>query len=256
MKKSAYLTQLQYRGLQKNNWPHYRQILSGKLTYENPSKDDGHFRAYLKLVRDPKVEQLTVENLIPRGSVIKTSLWVFGMVVFAGQDTKIMQMREQCRDKHHPGFFSQLSHRLVVFNVLANTALSVLFVVVHIDSQDMSMTNKIAYYLLLFSVLSSSLCYPFLDVLALYTAYKVEASLKVQVNNPEALQELGCVDYAIMNKMGVISTGEYLINEIMTPSCMYKVHDSALERKVRNSKRTGYRTIQQDNTNFVSLALT
>jgi P-type E1-E2 ATPase len=32
-KKAAYLTQLQYRGIQKNNWSHYRQILSGKLTY-------------------------------------------------------------------------------------------------------------------------------------------------------------------------------------------------------------------------------
>jgi hypothetical protein len=31
-----------------------------------------------------------------------------------------------------------------------------------------------------------------------------------------------------MNKMGVISTGEYLINEIMTPSCMYKVNDSSM----------------------------
>jgi len=225
MKKSAYLTQLQYRGVQKNNWKYYKQILSGKLTYENPSKEDDQFRAYLKLVRDPKVEQLTVENLIPRGSVIKTSLWVFGMVVFAGRDTKIMQMGKESREKRNPGFFSELNLRLVLINIVVNTLLSILFVIVHADSPDMSLANKIVYYLLLFSVCIAPMCYPFLDVLALYTAYKVEDSLKVQVNNPDALQELGCVDYVIMSKMGVISTGDYLINEIMTPSCMYKVYD-------------------------------
>lgn len=255
MKKSAYLTQLQYRGLQKNNWSHYRQILSGKLTYENPSKDDDQFQAYLKLVRDPKVEQLTIENLVPRGSVIKTSLWIFGMVVYAGQETKIMQMREHSRAKHEPSFFGRLSHQLALINILANTLLSILFVLVHLASLDMSLSGKVIYYLLLFSVLSSSMCHPFLDALALYTTYQLEDSLKVQVSNPEALQELGCVDYVIMNKMGVISTGDYLINEIMTPSCMYKVHDTTLERKTRNSKRTGYRSIQETNSNFVSIAL-
>jgi hypothetical protein len=99
--------------------------------------------------------------------------------------------------------------------------------------------------------------YPFLDVLSLFTANKLEKSLKVKINNPYALQELGCVDYVIMNKMGVISTGEYLINEILTPSCMYNFNDSSmLERKPRKSKRTGYRTVQQHNSNFMSLALT
>jgi hypothetical protein len=38
-KKAAYLTQLQYRGIQKNNWRYYRHILNGKLTYENKNKN-------------------------------------------------------------------------------------------------------------------------------------------------------------------------------------------------------------------------
>lgn len=173
MKKSAYLTQLQYRGLQKNNWSHYRQILSGKLTYESPSKDDGQFQGYLKLVRDPKVEQLTIENLIPRGAVIKTSLWVFGMVVFAGAETKIMQRREECRDKRQSNFFSKLTSRLMIFNVVVNTLLSLLFLLVHFGSSDMTFGEKFLYYMLLFSVLNSSMCFSFLDILTLYSASKL-----------------------------------------------------------------------------------
>jgi magnesium-transporting ATPase (P-type) len=139
LKKSAYLTQLQYRGIQKNNWSHYRQILSGKLTYENSSKDDGQFQAYLKLVRDPKVEQLTIENLIPRGSVIKTSLWVFGMVVYAGEDTKIMQMRQSTTSNKRPNFFSSLSQKMTIFCIVSNTILALLFVIVHINSPDVNL---------------------------------------------------------------------------------------------------------------------
>jgi magnesium-transporting ATPase (P-type) len=140
MKKSAYLSQLQYRGIQKNNWSHYRQILSGKLTYENPSKDIGQFQAYLKLVKDPKVEQLTIDNLIPRGSVIKTSLWVYGMVVYAGEDTKIMQMRQSTTLNKRPNFFNSLSQKLSIFCILLNFVLSLLFVVVHINNPEANLS--------------------------------------------------------------------------------------------------------------------
>lgn len=78
---------------------------------------------------------------------------------------------------------------------------------------------------MLFSVLSGSIIYPFLDIISLIVSRKVEKKLNVKVSNPEALQELGCLDYVIMNKTGVIATGDYVINEIMTPSCMYKVYD-------------------------------
>ena len=54
-KKAAYLTQLQSRGIQKQNWDRYRQILSGKLTYSSPSMDYSDFVGYLKLVKDPKI---------------------------------------------------------------------------------------------------------------------------------------------------------------------------------------------------------
>jgi hypothetical protein len=59
-----------------------------------------------------------------------------------------------------------------------------------------------------------------------------------------------------MNKTGVIATGDYVINEIMAPSCMYKVYDTTTERKPRNSKRIGYRNGGSLRSNLMSLALT
>lgn len=59
-KKAAYLSQLQSRGIQKQNWSRYKQILTGKLTYSQATLDYNEFTGYLKLVKDPKVEQLSI----------------------------------------------------------------------------------------------------------------------------------------------------------------------------------------------------
>ena len=48
----------------------------------------------MKLKKDPKIENLTIENFIPRGSTIylqKKKDWLYGLVVYAGMSTKMMQ---------------------------------------------------------------------------------------------------------------------------------------------------------------------
>ena len=44
----------------------------------------------MKLTKDPKTQKLTNENLIPRESIIKAG-WIFGLVVYAGMNCKIMK---------------------------------------------------------------------------------------------------------------------------------------------------------------------
>ncbi len=91
----------------------------------------------------------------------------------------------------------------------------------------MASGDKFVYYLLLFSVVSSSLMFPFIEIISLVIGWRLQNTYNIGVRNPDALQELGCLDYVVFNKTGVIATGDYMINEIMTPSCMYKVHDTA-----------------------------
>lgn len=50
-------------------------MLSGKLEYKGPNKDPNNFMGYLKLKTDPKVEQLSLENFIPRGCRLVISEW-------------------------------------------------------------------------------------------------------------------------------------------------------------------------------------
>lgn len=59
----------------KDDFNVYRQRLTGKLEYLAPTRALDEFEGYLKLKKDPKPEQLTIENLILRGSVLKNTDW-------------------------------------------------------------------------------------------------------------------------------------------------------------------------------------
>lgn len=63
------------KSYQKNNFAEYRKLLSGKLEYQSPIKTPNSFKGFLKLKNDPKVEQLSDENFIPRGAILTRSEW-------------------------------------------------------------------------------------------------------------------------------------------------------------------------------------
>lgn len=76
------------RTRQKSQYPEYRKLLTGKLTFEDPNGDTETFNGRLKLKKDPKHERLTIDNFIPKGSRIKQTSWLFGLVVHTGMHTK------------------------------------------------------------------------------------------------------------------------------------------------------------------------
>jgi hypothetical protein len=53
----------------------YRRILTGKIEYEPPNSSVTHFSGYIRLKKDPRAEQIGIENMILRGSVLKNTEW-------------------------------------------------------------------------------------------------------------------------------------------------------------------------------------
>lgn len=129
-KKSCYLTQLLNRSsTQKRVWPEYRKIISGRITFEKPSASMNTFRGYLKLTKDPKVEKLSIENLILRESTIKTSLWVYGLVVYTGMQSKVMKSFKE-GNKNRKWIVSA-SLKIFVVLFLANLLFSTIFTILY-----------------------------------------------------------------------------------------------------------------------------
>lgn len=66
----------------KNKCQEYKNSLSGALEYEGPVKNPNYFVGFLKIKKDPKVEQLNIENFIPRGSIIRKGEWLKILINF------------------------------------------------------------------------------------------------------------------------------------------------------------------------------
>ena len=69
----------------------YVRNIKGVLKYEEPNANMHVFNGRLKLENFPRASDITDENFIMRGSTIKNVPLIYGLVVYAGMDTKIMQ---------------------------------------------------------------------------------------------------------------------------------------------------------------------
>ena len=66
-KKSTYLTQILNRSsIQKRVWKNYKNFITGKLRFEKATRVIDDFVGYLKISKDPKLEKLSIDNLILR----------------------------------------------------------------------------------------------------------------------------------------------------------------------------------------------
>lgn len=73
----------------KEKFDKYRKTLTLRLDYSIPNSNIFQFNGSLTIRKDPKTEVLTYKNFIARGSVLINTEWIFGLVLYAGKDTKI-----------------------------------------------------------------------------------------------------------------------------------------------------------------------
>lgn len=69
----------------------YRKILTGKISLDlDQEKDEKeHIKGFIKLGKDPKIENISCKNVILRESTLRITDWMIGMVVLIGEETFI-----------------------------------------------------------------------------------------------------------------------------------------------------------------------
>jgi magnesium-transporting ATPase (P-type) len=70
----------------------YVKNIKGMIKYEEPDVNFNSFKGRLKLEIFPRASDVTEENFVMRGSTIKNVKCVYGLVVYTGMETKIMQI--------------------------------------------------------------------------------------------------------------------------------------------------------------------
>lgn len=74
----------------------YRRIWSGKINIDMEKHDDEkeHLKGFIKLNKDPKVENITHKNVILRESILRLTDWLIGIVVFVGDEVFIAKKKK------------------------------------------------------------------------------------------------------------------------------------------------------------------
>ena len=164
-KSSCYLTQILNRSsIQKRIWKNYRNVISGKLRFEKATGDIRNFVGYLKISKDPKLEKITIENMILRESSIKTSLWVYGLVLYAGMDSKIMKNFKE-GSQSRKWVISKIDYIFLIMLAL-NIILGIIFTLCYIftGTRTLSTSFIVSYHFLMFTVALPVLLYIAIDL--------------------------------------------------------------------------------------------
>ncbi|CAD8200084.1 unnamed protein product [Paramecium octaurelia] len=245
-KKSSYLTQLiVLRTRLKNQFPEYRKMLTGKLEYEAPNGNTEKFHGRLKLKKDPKNEELTIDNFIPKGTKIKQTSWLFGLVVYVGENTKTMQSSHYNAQKHsfeekQCNFYSFLMACLSLFFTL----ISIIVLLARSDEGnfalliDTNTTNgmKVFQLAILYAQLIPSTLYLLLDFVNFISLFKFEINQiednitkYVKINSSNNLSDLGHVDYMLIDKTGTLTTSYYKLDNLLFGSLSFTLNYDQLQ---------------------------
>uniref|UniRef100_A0A8C9GP09 Guanylyl cyclase n=1 Tax=Piliocolobus tephrosceles TaxID=591936 RepID=A0A8C9GP09_9PRIM len=94
---------------------------------EKPNSNMESFNGSLKLDAHPRASSLSINNVIFKGSYIKKTDYIFGVIIYTGTDTKIM--KNVFKNKYKPGFINKevnLYTIIIVFFTLICVFISVL----------------------------------------------------------------------------------------------------------------------------------
>jgi magnesium-transporting ATPase (P-type) len=110
-------------------------LLEGQMEYEPPSERVVHFSGIFKLNNDPQVSKITHKNMIFCGTQLQTS-WMIGIVMFTGQQTKIMQMNllrwtafQRFRKETKVGQISKVINWILLLYIGVGIMITLLYVV-------------------------------------------------------------------------------------------------------------------------------
>ncbi|CAD8190865.1 unnamed protein product [Paramecium octaurelia] len=245
-KKSSYLTQLiVLRTRLKNQFPEYRKMLTGKLEYEAPNGNTQRFHARLKLKKDPKNEELTIDNFIPKGTKIKQTSWLFGLAVYVGHNTKTMQSshygaQKQSFEEKQCNFYSFLMACLSLFFTL----ISIIVLLARSDENSFALiidnytTNgmKVFQLAILYAQLIPATLYLLFDIVNFISVFKFEINQieenlvkYVKINSSNNLCDLGHVDYMLIDKTGTLTTSYYKLDNLLFGQLAFSLNYDQLQ---------------------------
>jgi phospholipid-transporting ATPase len=200
--------------------------LDDALVKTEQSNDKLHsFAGSIKLRSNPRSIQISLENVVLRGSKLKNTEWVISLVLMTGADTKLMQ--NTLNGKSKKSRIEKILNKYLFFSFLFMMLLSIICFIVSLvfsfdsnsfshqfkNSESFSSLMILSYFILFNRFIPISL-YVTIDILKLFQAKFLnwdnfllceERSTRPVVKSFDLIQELGQVEYVFADKTGTLT---------------------------------------------------
>ena len=220
----------------------------GTIVCDTPNPLLHRFEGYLKLKNEKKL-MLGVKNFMYRGSKLKNTEWALGIVVYTGEDTKVMRNAEisQTKQSHIEKLVNTgiivLLLVMLLFCLLCATG-NYIWNVIHLDSSSVhhvaylskkysigveALINFFSYFLLLNTMIPISLIVT-LEFVKLFQSffinkdvdmYNEENGRYARVSATTIIEELGQVEYVFSDKTGTLTCNKMEFKLCMIGNKLY-----------------------------------
>ena len=223
-----------------------RPDFSLKIEYFKQKNND--FSGYLQLFNDPKIEKLSHENFIEKGSIVKRTNWIIGLVLFCGKDTRIMKNTRFFNFSKNSLLEQNSQIFFIVFFLIAMICAifaEIMFHSIEINKKTPILKQNMNHILLLVVIFPLDFYY-LSEVWFIYVKFFLEYSIykktnkKILINSPNLISDLAHIDYAIFDKTGTLSKKNKRISMIFskTTGKIYKFLDFQVFLNKLHKKKT------------------
>ena len=193
-----------------------RDKLEGKVRFPEPNSDHSSFHGKLNLKKHPKGIELHQQNMLLRSATLHGTVFVIGIVLYAGLETKIYSTVKPQRKKSS-SFDTKLSYFLLFLIVVHVTLVACCTVSQYLLDPCMhglsspTLMSNIRFFIVQFSNTIPITLLIYLQIVHwLQTiAIRYQMHKQCRFNNTEVNETLGKIEYVVANTSGTITENSF-----------------------------------------------